>query len=272
MPSVKVNGATLHYEEAGTASETVVFAHGLLWSGVIFAPQVRALRDRYRCIAFDSRGHGRSEVTRGGYDMDALSEDAAALIERLHCAPCHFVGHSMGSFVALRLAIRRPELLRSLILLAASADPEPRGNVLRYRVLGFIYRWLGLGPVGRQLMPVLFGRNVLRDPRRASLRADCRRRLAANDRLGVGRAIRGVVDRAGVYDGLKRIAMPTLVVTGEQDVAAPPAQAERIHARIPASVLRIIPGAGHTLTLEEPEAISRELAAFLGDLPRSRRP
>jgi 3-oxoadipate enol-lactonase len=270
VPSITVNGATLHYDEQGTAAETVVFAHGLLWSGAIFAHQVRALRDQYRCITFDFRGHGRSEVTRAGYDMDALSEDAAALIERLHAAPCHFVGHSMGTFVAMRLAIRRPDLLRSLILLSASPDAEPWGSGVRYRLLGVIYRWFGLGPVAGQLMPVLFGQGLLRDPQRAALRAECREQIAANDRVGVGRAIRAIASRAGVYDGLPRIAMPTLVITGEQDVAAPPALAERIHARIPGSVLRIIPRAGHTPTLEEPEAMSRELAAFLAGVPVGR--
>jgi pimeloyl-ACP methyl ester carboxylesterase len=270
VPSIKVNGATLHYDEQGTAAETVVFAHGLLWSGTIFAQQVRALRGRYRCITFDFRGHGRSEVTQGGYDMDALCEDAAALIEHLHAAPCHFVGHSMGTFVAMRLAIRRPELLRSLTLLAASPDAEPWGSGVRYRLLGVIYRWFGLGPVAHQLMPVLFGQTLLRDPQRAALRAECRAQVAANDRVGIGRAIGAVVRRAGVYDRLPGIGVPTLVITGEEDVAAPPAMAERIHARIPGSVLRIIPRAGHTATLEEPEAMSRELAAFLAGVPAGR--
>src|SRR5262245_2092320 len=99
MPKVPVNGAKLYYEETGQGPETVVFAHGLLWSGRMYDAQVAALKDRYRCITFDFRGHGRSEVTRSGYDMDTLTEDAAALIATLGATPCHFVGLSLGGFV-----------------------------------------------------------------------------------------------------------------------------------------------------------------------------
>jgi Predicted hydrolases or acyltransferases (alpha/beta hydrolase superfamily) len=122
MANVRVNGANIHYEEHGTGTEAVVFAHGLLFDKSIFADQIAALEDRYRCIAFDFRGQGESEITRSGYDMDTLSDDAAALIEVVGASPCHFVGLSMGGFVALRLAIRRPALLRSLILAIAGRD------------------------------------------------------------------------------------------------------------------------------------------------------
>ena len=88
MPRLCVNGATIHYEEHGTGPETIVFAHGLLWSVRMFDRQVDALKDRYRCITFDFRGQGQSEVTATGYDMDTLAADAAALIESLRCAPC----------------------------------------------------------------------------------------------------------------------------------------------------------------------------------------
>ena len=74
----------------------------------MFAPQIEALSDRYRCIAFDFRGQGRSQVTDAGYDMDTLAVDAAALIERLGAAPCHLVGLPVGGFVAIRGAARRP--------------------------------------------------------------------------------------------------------------------------------------------------------------------
>ena len=133
MPRIAVRGADLHYEVSGAGPETVVFAHGLLWSGRLFDRQVEALATRYRCVTFDFRGHGRSEVTVDGYDMDSLAADAAALIEALGCAPCHFVGLSMGGFVGMRLAIRQPRLLRSLILLETSADPEPEADRRRYR-------------------------------------------------------------------------------------------------------------------------------------------
>jgi 3-oxoadipate enol-lactonase len=96
MSEITVNGVTLFYEEQGAGADTVVFSHSYLVDSTQFAPQIEALSDRYRCIAYDHRGHGRSQVTEGGYDMENLYADAVGLIEALHCAPCHFVGLSTG--------------------------------------------------------------------------------------------------------------------------------------------------------------------------------
>jgi 3-oxoadipate enol-lactonase len=266
MPRIEIQGVELYYEEQGSGAETIVFAHGLLWSGEMFAAQVAALRGRYRCVTFDFRGQGRSAVTRDGYDMDTLAADAAGLIRSLGCAPCHFVGLSMGGFIGMRLAIRHPELLRSLILLETSADPEPRENLARYRFLCFVARWLGLRPVAAPVLKIMFGRKFLDDPERARERAEARRKLIANDRIGITRAVHGVIDRQGVYDRLDRIRVPTLILVGDQDVATVPAKSARIQARIPGSTLRIIPGAGHSSSMEEPAAVNRDLAEFLAGL------
>ena len=263
MPTLTVNGTNIYYEEHGTGPETIVFAHGLLWSGDMFAPQVAAFKDRYRCITFDFRGQGRSKITRDGYDIDTLSKDAIALIKALDGAPCHFVGLSMGDFVAMRLAIRHPELLRSLVLLETSADPESHENIPRYRLLTLITRWFGPGLVANQVMPIMFGQTFLNDPERAELRAEWRLRLIANDRVGIVRAIKGVIEREGVYEDLGHITLPTLIIVGDQDVATVPAKSERIHAQIPQSQLVTIPNAGHTATIEEPEAVNKALQVFL---------
>ncbi len=128
MAFKQINGARIYYQETGSGPETIVFSHGLLMSGEMFSEQVKALSGRYRCICYDHRGQSRSEVTDSGYEMDSLTEDAAALIRELDCAPCHFAGLSMGGFVGMRLAIRHPGLLKSLVLLETTADPEPEQN------------------------------------------------------------------------------------------------------------------------------------------------
>lgn len=266
MPEITVNGARLHYTDEGHGPETIVFAHGLLWSGEMFKAQVDALKDRYRCITFDFRGQGKSEVTRGGYDMDTLYEDAAALIEALDCAPCHFGGLSMGGFIGLRLAARRPELIKSLILMETSADAEPEENVPKYNMLAFVARWFGLGVVANRVMPIMFGQTFLNDPERAGQRDMWRKRLLANHRVGVTRATRGVTARKGVYDEIDQIKAPTLIIVGDEDVATVPVKSERMHARIPNSRLVIIPKAGHSSTVEEPEAINAAIAEFLSSL------
>ena len=266
MPIIRVNGAALYYEEHGTGSETIVYAHGLLWSCRMFDAQVAQFKEHYRCVAFDFRGQGQSEVTRSGYDMESLYEDAIALIEQLGCAPCHFLGLSMGGFIGLRLAARHPELLRSLILLETTADPEPSEHVAKYKQLTFVARWFGLGLVVDRVMPVMFGRTFLGDPVRALERREWRQRMSGNHRLGITRATTGVITRQGIESEIDRIQVPTLILVGDEDVAVPPVHSQRLHEHIAGSRLEIIPLAGHTSTVEEPTAVNGAITNFLGSL------
>jgi pimeloyl-ACP methyl ester carboxylesterase len=266
MPYKKINGANLYFEEHGAGEETVVFSHGLLMSADMFSDQIRELSSSYRCISFDHRGQARSEVTASGYDMDSLTDDAAELIQALDAAPCHFVGLSMGGFVGMRLAIRQPGLLRSLVLLETTADPEPEENKGPYRKLAFIGRWLGFRLVIGKLMNIMFSQSFLKNPEKGAARERWRSHLLGLNRKGTSRAAHGVIDREGVYDQLDRIDLPTLIIVGDEDVATVPAKSERMHAAIRDSKLVVIPKAGHSASIEEPEAVTREIEGFLGSL------
>jgi pimeloyl-ACP methyl ester carboxylesterase len=172
----------------------------------------------------------------------------------------------MGGFVGLRIAIRRPELLKSLILIESSSDPEPKENIGRYRMLNFIARWIGLRVVANRVMKIMFGHKFLNDPARATLKYEWEERVVTNHRIGITRAVSGAINRDGVTDQLGQIGTPTLIIVGDQDVATVPAKAELMHARIPNSRLVVIPGAGHTSTVEEPIAVTTAMAEFLTSL------
>jgi pimeloyl-ACP methyl ester carboxylesterase len=226
---------------------------------------VQFFRDRYRVVRYDHRGQGRSAKPKvPSIDIETLYGDAVALIEKLGLAPCHFVGLSMGGFVALRLAARRPDLLRSCILIGTSADPET--NAASYRRLNLVARYVGVRPVIDRVMPTMFGRTFMTDPKRAAERAEWRTRLASLDR-SIWRAVDGVIEREGVHNELTAIAVPTLVLVGEEDVATTPEMAHRIHLAIPNSRFVQLPEAGHTSTVESPERVNVAMAEFLDGLP-----
>lgn len=262
MQMIQVNGASLNVVVDGNGPETIVFVHGLLMTHRLWDAQVETFKHQYRCIRFDFRGQGRSEVTAGGYDMDTLAADTAALIEQLDAGPCHLVGLSMGGFVGLRLGFRRPELLRSLVLMDTSADPEAPGPRFKYALMAAAVRWVGYGPVYAGAEKVLFGHSFLRDPARAALRSEWRARITAQDRTGVARAANGVFSRDGVAERLGDIPVPTLVAVGEEDTATPPFRAERIAAGIPGARLAQIPSAGHSPPIENPGAVNEMLREF----------
>ena len=265
MPKIKVNGVSLNYHEQGSGEETILFVHGLLFNHHMFDAQVEVLSSTYRCIAFDLRGQGESEVTRDGYDIENLSSDTIALIDALDCGPCHFVGLSMGGFIGMRLAINQPHLLRTLALLETSADPEPKGNILKYRVMAFIGRALGFRLLVGHVRPILFAKATLEDERKRDLVEHWTRQIIGNSRAGSSRAAMGVIKRKGVYDQLGQINTPTLIVVGDQDVATVPEKSERMHTAIGHSELLVIADAGHSSSIEQPEKVTHALKNFISN-------
>lgn len=229
----------------------------------MFDAQVAALRSRYRCIAYDHRGQGKSAVTPGGYDMDTVAEDAAALIRALDLGPCHFVGLSMGGFAGMRLAARALASFRSLTLLATAADAEPALNKPRHAALGLLARTLGMRAVVGEVMKAMFGRTFLQDPARERTRLAMRARLIANDLDGSLRALGGVTARVPIERELPAIGCPTLILSGEEDRAIAPARSRRTAGLIPGARFHSIPRTGHTATIEEPRAVTEAIAEFL---------
>ena len=266
---MRINGAELHVEDTGGAGPAIVFSHGLLWSTAMWRSQVEAFRGRHRCIAYDHRGQGRSEVTASGYDMDTLAEDAAALIGQLDAAPAHFVGLSMGGFVGMRLAARRGELLRSLVLMDTASDSEPWRNLPRYAAMNFLTRFVGAGPFVPAVMKIMFARPFRQDPHRAGLREGMAREILCNDVTGMRRAVNGVMSRKPLSaEELARIEAPTLVISGAEDSAIVPERSMRTAARIRGARFLGVPRAGHTAAIEEPEAVNRALREFWDSLPQ----
>lgn len=263
---LEVNGTSLYYEDSGpgASGETIAFSHGLLWGTELFSPQVEALRARYRCIAWDHRGQGKSASDhRHCIGMELVWADAVALLEALGTGPVHFVGLSMGGFVGLRMAARRPDLVKKLVIIESSAEPEPRDNIGRYRMMNAASRIVGTRALSGRVAPIMLGASILADPTR---KADVERfKAIMSRRKDIWRAVNGVVDRAGVEGELSRIRTPTLVVVGEEDVATPRAKAERLVAGIAGARLVTIPRAGHSSTVEEPVAVNAALVEFLSE-------
>jgi 3-oxoadipate enol-lactonase len=266
MPLVSANGTELYVEDTGGKGPPVLFSHGVLYSCRMWDGQIPSLRSRFRCILYDHRGQGQSAVPAGGYDMDNVAEDAAALIRALGVQPVHFVGLSMGGFVGMRLAARHPELIRSLVLLDTSADAEPPEHLPRYRMLTFIERWLGPHLVAGSVMNIMHGATARSDRARAAEWKAVKARFIATDRVGAVRAVNGVLGRQGVKAELQTIRVPTLVMVGEEDTATVPAKAEAIAQGIRGAKLVRIPKAGHLSPIDNPSFVTEQLSSFLGTL------
>lgn len=250
----------LYYKESGSGPETIVFSHGLLFNHSMWDGQITHFEKRYRCIAYDHRGQGQSELT-GSMDMDTLYEDASSLIEQLSPGkPVHFAGLSMGGFVGMRLAARKPHLLKSMTLMETSADPEI--NKFNYMLLIWIFKTIGPKLLGKKIIRILFAKSSISNPTKQELLNYWKSKIISYP-ASITRAVSGVIHRRSVYDEIAKINIPTQVLVGEEDVATKPEKAKRIHEQIKNSTLTLVPKAGHSSCLEQPEEVNWIIEKFI---------
>lgn len=265
MPKLAVNGTELHYLDEGPRDAPVVVCSPSMFFDVdMFSAQAAALSDRYRVVRYDHRGQGGSaRAPREQLDMDTLSEDAASLIEALHAAPCTFVGNSMGGFIALRLAARRPDLIRSIVVMGSSADEEEQSDSMDQLVDAMLEQ--GIEPVLDGVLYFMLGDTTLSDPSRSETLAAVKSMLLTRT-PEYAHAAWNIAHRKPVLDELASIDCPTLVVAGTEDHTYPPPKSEQIARLIPHAKLEYMERTGHVHAVESPEAVHALLEAHLREL------
>ena len=266
MGTARSHGIEIHYEATGDGP-AIVLLHSFLCSGAMWEPQVGPLSRRCRTLNVDLRGHGRSGPIEEEFDLYDMVDDAVAVLDREGVEKAVWAGLSVGGMVALRAALVRPERVAGLALLDTDAGPEKRGVTLKYRLLGAVARWLGLGPVMPQVTKQMFGRTTLRE--RPELVRQWVERFRGVHVPSMLRMLTALVRRDDLTARLGSIAVPALVLVGEEDASLPPQRSRRLAAALPEARLVEVPAAGHLASLEQPEAVS---AALLGFLDRLREP
>lgn len=251
-------GTTLRCAGSGAADgEPVLFLHGYSDHWLSWSPILPRLPRRFRAIAVDLRGHGGSERPAGGYGIESLAADAAAVLDELGLARAHVVGHSLGSLVAQRLAVAHPERVARLVLVASASSlaDEPAARELTDAV--------------RRLpdpVPRAFVAQFQADSMRRPVPAGLVEALVDEGCRMPARVWRAIADALDDFDGradLPRIAAATRLVWGECDAFFGRAHQDQLLAGIPGAELKVYTGTGHAPHWEEPERFARELTAFL---------
>lgn len=258
---ITANGISMHYTLNGPASAPVVtLSHSLATNLTMWEPQASALAARYRVLRYDTRGHGETEAPKGAYSLDLLAEDARALLGTLGIERTHFIGLSMGGMIGQVLALQHPETLRSLILCDTSSQIPPHAKPMwndRIRLA----ETQGMEPhveptLGRWFTPSYFeGHPDVLERVRTMIR-----QTKSEGYVGCCHAIKEL----DLTDRLSAIAVPTLIVVGEDDAGTPVAASRAIHERIRGSALVILKSASHLSNIEQPEAFNKALLDFLG--------
>ncbi|OUS95638.1 alpha/beta hydrolase [Rhodococcus sp. NCIMB 12038] len=252
-----VDGVRIAYRTVGDG-EPLVLVHGTALSHAIWRGfgYVAALRDRYRLILVDLRGHGRSDKPHDedAYAMDLLSGDVLAVLDHLELPSAHVLGYSLGGRVALALAVGAPDRLESLIVGGGSSLPQA-GAFDRLFFPGCI------DVLERDGMDAFLGQWNAR--RAWPIDAGTRVAFMAND----AKALAAYMRRSGVEPGvdddvLRRIAVPTLLFVGSED-AERIGDTRRVAALIPGASLAILPGFDHSTAVAASTEVLAAVEPFL---------
>jgi len=259
-----LNGIRLHYDVAGSDDPVLLIA-GLSMPGAMWSPQVKALAPSFRVITFDNRGVGETDLPpEPVYTTAQLADDAAALLRELKIARAHVVGLSMGGTVAQELALRHPQVVRSLTLVSTWVKADAR-------FIQIVESWVSLSsrvPIEERYRHVVFP--WIFSPaffeRKDNVEAAFRGALAYPHQTkaeAIERQARGIFAWNGTrVSRLGTIKAPTLVVAGKDDIVTPPDFGRALAKLIRRARLSVIPG-GHWLILEQADTFNRALLRFL---------
>ncbi|OAF10249.1 alpha/beta hydrolase [Bradyrhizobium centrolobii] len=257
MPYANVNDQRLYYEDTGGRGPVIVFSHGLLLDGTMFSPQVAAFRDRYRCITWDERGHGKTATdVLPAFSYYDSANDLAALLSYLDVDSAILVGVSQGAFLGMRCALTHPERVRALVLIATQAGTDEPATLAGYRAL--LEAWIAGGlpeDIAVTIEFILFGPDW---PGATAWKEKWRAMNEANLRS----AFAALAHRDDISDRIPAIRVPTLVIHGDVDAAIPLARAQAMKAAIPGAEM-IVAAGGHSVNMTNPGPVNAALDDFL---------
>jgi pimeloyl-ACP methyl ester carboxylesterase len=218
------------------------------------------LSQRYRTIAFDNRGVGKSDVPTGPYSIAQMADDAAAVMDAAEVDRARVFGVSMGGMIAQEFALAHPNRVRSLILGCTTCGGKNSVPAAQ-NVLDIILARATMTPEegAQAIVPFIYDAATPRERIEEDLTIRRRTFPTAAGYLGQVQAIIAWTS----FDRLKDIQSPTLVIHGESDELVPPENGRILAKHISGSRLVMLPHASHIFSTDQPEASHREILAFL---------
>lgn len=256
-----MSAVELHCVDSGGAGDSVLLAHAIGCDHRMWDDLRARLAPRYRVLAVDLRGHGRSPVPPRPYALADLADDARALLDRLGIARAHWVGLSMGGMVGQAFALAHPARLGKLVIANSTSSYGAQGKSM-WAARAKLVQEGGLAAIRDTVAARYFSDDFRRD-NAAQVNAVMERFLEtpAEGYLGCCDAIADLDYSAA----LGRIRAKTLVVAGGADAGTPPAMSEAIAAAIPGARLAVIPGAAHLSAAERPHEFATLVLDFLSE-------
>jgi 3-oxoadipate enol-lactonase len=253
-----VTPVELYFEDSGGAGAPVLMAHAIGCDHRMWEELAGRLAKRQRVIAIDVRGHGRSPVAPRPYSLEALADDARAVLDRLGIAKARWVGLSMGGMIGQAFALRHPGRLERLVIANSTSSYGPQGPAM-WQARAKLVADGGLAAI-RDTVAARYFSEPFRAAHPAVVAKVMERFLEtpAQGYLGCCDAI----SRLDFSADLGRIRARTLVIAGGADAGTPPEMSEAMAAKIPGARLAVIAGAAHLSSVEKPEEFAALVEGF----------
>jgi 3-oxoadipate enol-lactonase len=266
---IAVGGSNLYVDVHGAPdAPALLLLHAFPLHSGMWARQIAALKGRWRIVAPDFRGFGKSEVGDGQYAIDLFADDVFAILDALEIGlekqPAVACGLSMGGYVLLRAVERDPGRFRALVLADTRADAD--GNEGKLKRFGAVraLREKGAAAYGQTFADGALGPET--KSKRPEVVAQVKDMVAKTPVTAMVGAQLAMASRTDTSAVLPRIKVPTLVVVGADDALTPPDLSKQMAAQIPKARLEVLPRSGHLPALEAPEAFNSVLSSFLDGL------
>ena len=274
MPDIRANGIRIYYEEQGSGP-AMVWAHGLggTWHG--WEETMTFFAERYRVIAYDARGHGRSEIPDQPetYSQDIMVEDMLGVMDAMGIIQAIVGGHSMGANVALNFALRYPERCLGLISVGiGSGSSNPQYWHEWWDKLADLAEQKGVAAFLEEMKKLPAWNSALADPK---LGKQISQTFLGNSPKAIAYTVRGIQKkRPSIFQlepRLEKLPVATLVVLSDGDASV--VECSRFMAQhIPRATLEIIPARSHWTHLEVPEKFCQVVDRFVTELAPENEP
>ncbi len=256
MPSISISGRPYFYEDRGEGVPLLLF-HGFPFSSEGFWPQLESPPRGVRLLVPDHRGFGRSAPGEEVATMEAMADDALALLDALKIPSAFVGGLSMGGYVAIALTRLDPSRVRGLLLIDTQSLPDDEAGRARREAAAQDVEQHGVGALADGMLPRLMASTVAPE-----VKARVEKLMRAQSAKGVAAASRGMASRTDGKDILSRYAGPCLIIVGAEDVITPAEKAKVMQELVAGSSLEIFAGAGHLTNLEQPAQFNALVARF----------
>jgi 3-oxoadipate enol-lactonase len=260
MPQISSDDAEIFYEVLGSGLP-VVLLHPFPANHELWKPAAQALVSHYRIILPDLRGHGDSGIGEGPATMEKQAADIARVLDHEEAGRAPFVGVSIGGYVLFEIWRKYRARVEALVLCNTKAQADtPEARAGRLQAAGDVME-RGTEPFFESMLPKLMGKTI-RSTRPDLVEGALRmmRKMSPED---VASVQRGMAERKDSVEMLKTINVPTLIVTGDEDILTGVAEAELMRRNIPGSQMKAIAKAGHYSPWEQPDDVGKLVRQFL---------